>query len=74
VWYGLVFPGGTPRTIVGKTSSEIGKLLASAEVAKRFANAGVEPQTNTPEAFSAMIAQEIHKWQKVAKAANIRVE
>jgi tripartite-type tricarboxylate transporter receptor subunit TctC len=74
VWYGLVFPGGTPRAIVNKTSSELGKLLASPEVAKRFANAGVEPQTNTPEAFAAMIAQEIPKWQKVAKAARIRVE
>jgi tripartite-type tricarboxylate transporter receptor subunit TctC len=74
VWYGVVFPGGTPRAIVNKTSSEIGRLLASPDVAKRFANAGVEPQTNTPEAFAAMIAQEIPKWQKVAKAANIRVE
>jgi len=74
VWYGLVFPGGTPRAIVTKTSTEVTKLLASPEVAKRFAAAGVEPQTNTPEAFAAMIAQEIPKWQKVVKAANIRVE
>jgi tripartite-type tricarboxylate transporter receptor subunit TctC len=74
VWYGLVFPGGTPRAIVNKASNEVHKLLASAEVGKRFAGAGVEPQSNTPEAFAAMIAQEIPKWQKVAKAANIRVE
>jgi tripartite-type tricarboxylate transporter receptor subunit TctC len=74
VWYGLVFPGGTPRAIVNKTSTEIGKLLASADVSKRFAAAGVEPMTNTPEAFSAMIAQEIPKWQKVARDAKIRVD
>ncbi len=74
VWYGLAFPGGTPRTIVAKTSLEIGKMLASPEVSKRFATAGVEPLTNTPDAFTALIAQEIPKWQKVVKAANIRVE
>lgn len=74
VWYGLVFPGGTPRAIVTKTSGEMLKLLASAEVAKRFASAGLEPQPNTPEAFGAMIAQEIPKWQKVVKEAKIRVE
>jgi tripartite-type tricarboxylate transporter receptor subunit TctC len=74
VWYGLAFPGGTPRAIVHKTSSELRKLLASPDVARRFASAGIEPQTNTPEAFAAMIAQEIPKWQKVAKAANIRAE
>lgn len=74
VWYGLVFPGGTPRAIVSKASIEINKLLASPEVGKRFANAGVEPMTSTPEAFSTMIAQEIPKWQKVVKDAKIRVE
>ena len=74
VWYGLVFPGRTSRAIVNKTSSEISKLLASPEVSKRFAGAGVEPMTNTPEAFGAMIAQEIPKWQKVARDAKIRVE
>ncbi len=74
VWYGLAFPGGTPRAIVTKTSTEISKMLASPDVGKRFATAGVEPLTNTPEAFAALIAQEIPKWQKVVKAANIRVE
>jgi tripartite-type tricarboxylate transporter receptor subunit TctC len=74
VWYGLVFPGGTPRAIVAKTNAEVVRLLGSAEVSKRFAGAGVEPVTNTPEAFARMIADEIPKWQKVVKAANIRVE
>lgn len=74
VWYGLVFPGGTPRAIVAKTNAEVVGLLKSPEVAKRFSGAGVEPLTNTPEAFARMIADEIPKWQKVVKAANIRVE
>lgn len=74
VWYGLVFPGATPRAIVAKTHAEIVRLLQSAEVGKRFSGAGVEPLTTTPEAFARMIADEIPKWQKVVKAANIRVE
>lgn len=73
-WYGLVFPGGTPRSIVTKTHAEIVRLMKSAEVAPRFAHAGLEPQTNTPEAFAELIAREIPKWQQVVKAANIRVE
>jgi len=74
VWYGLVFPGGTPRAIVNKTNGEIANMLAGGEVVKRYAAAGLEAQSNSPAAFAAMIAQEIPKWQKVAKAANIRVE
>lgn len=74
VWYGLVFPGGTPRNIVNKTHAEVVKMLKSADVSKRFAAAGVEPITNTPEAFTGMIAKEIPKWQKVVKDAKIRVD
>ena len=74
VWYGLVFPGGTPRAIVMKTNSEVVRLLKSPEVSSRFAGAGVEPQTNTPEAFAELIRREIVTWSKVVKAANIRVE
>jgi tripartite-type tricarboxylate transporter receptor subunit TctC len=74
VWYGLVFPGGTPRAIVTKTNVEVVRLLKSPEVSGRFAAAGVEPQTNTPEAFAEMIRLEIPKWRKVVKAANIKVD
>jgi tripartite-type tricarboxylate transporter receptor subunit TctC len=74
VWYGLVFPGGTPRAIVDKTQAEVVKLLASPEVSRRFALAGVEPQTNTPAAFGDLIKREIVTWRKVVKDAGIQVE
>jgi tripartite-type tricarboxylate transporter receptor subunit TctC len=74
VWYGLVFPGGTPAAIVKKTNAEVVKQLQSPEVSSRFAGAGVEPQTNTPEAFAELIRREVATWAKVVKAANIRVE
>ena len=74
VWYGLVFPGGTPRAIVTKTNAEVVRLLKSPEVSSRFAGAGVEPQTNTPEAFTELIRSEVVTWSKVVRAANIRVE
>jgi tripartite-type tricarboxylate transporter receptor subunit TctC len=74
VWYGLVFPGGTPGAIVKKTNAEVVRMLKSAEVSRRFAGAGVEPITNSPEAFAKMIRDEIPKWHKVVKAAGIKVE
>ncbi|HSE01309.1 MAG TPA: tripartite tricarboxylate transporter substrate binding protein [Burkholderiales bacterium] len=74
VWYGLVFPGGTPRAIVTKTQAEVVKQLKSPEVSSRFASAGVEPVTNTPEAFAELIRREVVTWTKVVKAANIKVE
>jgi tripartite-type tricarboxylate transporter receptor subunit TctC len=74
VWYGLVFPGGTPAAIVKKANTEVVRLLKSPEVSSRFAGAGVEPITSSPEAFAKVIRDEIPKWQKVVKAAGIKVE
>jgi len=74
VWYGLVFPGGTPRAIVQKTNAEVVKLLRQPEVSSRFASVGVEPQTTTPEGFRDLIAREATTWRKVVKDANVRVE
>jgi tripartite-type tricarboxylate transporter receptor subunit TctC len=74
VWYGLAFTGGTPRAIVRKAHDGVVKVLQAPDVSGRFAAAGVEPMTSTPEAFAEMIRQEIPKWTKVARAAKIRVD
>ena len=74
VWYGMVFPGGTPRVIVGKTSTEIVRLLKTPAIRERFAAAGLEPLGNTPAEFTAQIRGEIPKWLKVARDANIQVD
>jgi tripartite-type tricarboxylate transporter receptor subunit TctC len=74
VWYGMMAPGGTPRVIVNKLAGEIARLLKAPIVLDRFATAGLEPVSNTPEEFAALLQREIPEWHKIAKAANIRVE
>ena len=74
VWYGMVFPGGTPRPIVMKANAEIVKLLKTPAVRDRFVAGGLEPASSTPEEFRDIIRREIPIWHKVAKQANIKVE
>jgi tripartite-type tricarboxylate transporter receptor subunit TctC len=74
VWYGMVFPGGTPQPIVTKANSEIVKLLKTPAIRDRFTASGLEPRSSTPEEFRDIIRREIPIWNKVAKQANIRVE
>jgi tripartite-type tricarboxylate transporter receptor subunit TctC len=74
VWYGMLFPSGTPRAIVGKTNTEINRALKSASLAQRFAAVGLEPAGTAPDEFARIIRAEIIKWRKVVESAKIRVE
>jgi tripartite-type tricarboxylate transporter receptor subunit TctC len=74
VWYGMLFPAGTPRAIAGKVNADLNAVLKSAAVAQRFAGLGLEPAGTTAEDFAKMLRSEIAKWRKVVKEANIRVE
>ena len=74
VWYGMVFPGGTPRAIVTKTNTEIVRLLKVPAIRERFLAVGLEPVTNTPEEFRELIRREVPRWKKIAQQAKIQVD
>jgi len=74
VWYGMLFPAGTPRAIVAKVNADINRALKSPALSQRFAAVGVEPAGTTAEEFDRMIRSEIAKWRKVVQAAKIKVE
>jgi tripartite-type tricarboxylate transporter receptor subunit TctC len=63
-----------PKEIVARLNAEVGKILASSEVNSRFINEGVEPIGGTPEFFTSFIRDEIAKYAKVVKAANLKGE
>ena len=73
-WFGLMAPVKVPRDIVTRLNVEVGKILASSDVNSRFINEGVEPIGGTPEFFTAFIRDEIAKYAKVVKAANLKGE
>lgn len=74
VWYGMVFPGGTPRPIVAKTHAEIARLLNVPMIRERFSNVGLEALSNTPGEFADLIRREVPKWKKIAQQAKIQVD
>jgi tripartite-type tricarboxylate transporter receptor subunit TctC len=70
-WYGLLAPAGTPNDIVVKLQAAVAKALEQADVKERLAADGAEGVGSTPAEFAALIKEELDKWAKVAKAANI---
>ncbi len=74
-WLGMFAPAKTPRDIVARLSGEIQKILAAEDVKSRLTAEGVEPVLlMSPEAFSAIVKNEIAKWSKVVKERNIKPE
>jgi tripartite-type tricarboxylate transporter receptor subunit TctC len=72
-WWGVLFPAGTPRPIVQKLNADTVKALADADVKKRFADLGVEAVSSTPEQVGKFIKEEMTKYEKLIKEANIKV-
>ena len=73
-WVGVLAPGATPRNIIQRLNAEIVNTLAVPDIKERFEVLGLEPVTNTPEEFAAQIRQEIEKWGKVIRDANIKTD
>ena len=73
-WYGVLAPAKTPKAIIARLHKEFVKVLSLPEIQKTLAKEGVEVVANTPEEFAAVIKEEIPKWAKVIKQANIKIE
>ena len=71
-WFGLFAPVKTPKDIVARLNTEIGKILGGADIKGRFINDGLEPIGGTQEQFARFIREEIDKYATVIKAAGIK--
>lgn len=74
VWYGLVVPAGTPKTIITRLNIESNRILSLPEVKDRMAAVGIDANGGTPEEFAKFIGDEIAKWGPIVKAAGIKPE
>lgn len=72
--FGMGAPKKTPPEIIAKLNADVNAVLADPAVKAKLIDLGGEPLIGTPEAFGKMVAAETEKWEKVVKAANLKVE
>ena len=70
----LMGPANLPRDIVAKLNTAGNKTLAMPSTRDRFASVGADILGGTPANLDANLKQELAKWTRVAKAANIKLE
>jgi tripartite-type tricarboxylate transporter receptor subunit TctC len=72
-WNGVFAPHGTPADIVRKLNATINEAIASADVKSRFEQLNIETRANTPEEFHAFVTDQMARWSKIVKDANIKL-
>ena len=73
-WTGIFAPAKTPRAVIERLRNELNAVLKSDFVKERYATLGIEPVGNTPEEFAAQVRDDLARWEKVVKAANVRID
>jgi len=72
--YALYAPAGTPKAIVALLNKEMGVVLELPDLRARLGGIGIEVTGGTPEALQKEVVDEVAKWTKVIKDANIKRE
>jgi len=73
-WYGIGAPKGTPAEVIGIINGEINAALVDPTMKARIADLGGASLAGSPADFATLIADDIEKWRKVIRAANIKVD
>jgi tripartite-type tricarboxylate transporter receptor subunit TctC len=73
-WIGYAAAPGTPREIIARLASEIGKAVQSPDLRERFQSLGMEPTANSPEEMAVFLKNEQQRYGSIIRNANIKVE
>jgi tripartite-type tricarboxylate transporter receptor subunit TctC len=74
-WAAMLAPAGVPREIVQRMSTEVARIIRSAEVSRRLEQSmGTFAEGSTPQECDAFITAETAKWAKVIREAGVVVD
>ncbi|MCC6779318.1 MAG: tripartite tricarboxylate transporter substrate binding protein [Hyphomicrobiales bacterium] len=73
-WYAIVAPPRTPQAIADKINADVNAALRQREIVDRLTQLSGEPIGGTPQATAAYLREEIERWRKVIRAANVKLE
>ena len=74
IWLGLMAPKGTPKPVVDRLNAAVSKIVGQPEIKQLWSKQGAVPLVMSPEAFDKYARDDIEKWARVIKTANIKVD
>jgi len=73
-WVGLVGPAGMPRDLAVKMNAAVLQSVQKPEIVDRLATIGMAPMRMSNDAFKTYIDNEVDKWIRLAREANVQAE
>jgi tripartite-type tricarboxylate transporter receptor subunit TctC len=70
-WIGVAGPAHLPAPLVSRINTELKGLLADPEIVRRLREIEGDPQWTSPADFKARVVEDVAKWTKVVRDANI---
>ena len=74
VWLGIFAPAKTPGAIVERLNREINTAINSPDVRAKFEENGAKPGNMSTAQFRAFLAREQANYERIVKAANIKLD
>ncbi len=73
-WFGFVAPARIPRGIVDKLSTEVARIVATADFSERVSSQGLAPFVSTSDEFARLMKADFARYTRVVKTANVKLD
>ena len=73
-YFGIFAPAGTPEAVVAKLSQDLAQVLKRPDLKELLATQGAEAEGSDPAKLAALVRSDTAKWEKVIKAAGVKIE
>jgi tripartite-type tricarboxylate transporter receptor subunit TctC len=74
IWLGLMAPIGTPKAIVDKLNETVTKIVSQPDVKQAWNKQGAVPMVMSTTVFDKYMRDDMAKWNRVIKTANIKLD
>ena len=71
IWYALYAPADTPREIVAKLNAEVNRVLSDPATIDTLTKQGLQPTGGSPDDLAKLTKNDLERWAKVIRDANI---